>query len=75
MNQTIQIGIDMKHIRATLAALAFGLAALPALAGSFAIDLPRLDFPGPVTTGTDGTRACTLPLLPGAPGGCVQAGN
>ncbi len=69
----------MKTALATLAALGLGLAALPALAGGIAPDLPRLEFPAPVaapgTTGADATRGCTLPLLPGAPAACASAAN
>lgn len=65
----------MTSARTTLAALAFGLVALPALAGGIAIDLPRLDFPAPTTSGADTSRGCTLPLLPGAPATCAPAAN
>lgn len=69
----------MKTPLATLAALSLALAAPPALAGGFAPELPRLDFPAPVaapgTTGADATRGCTLPLLPGAPAACAPAAN
>lgn len=67
----------MKPALAVLAALSLSLSALPALAGGFAPDLPRLDFPAPVADpGTaDATRGCTLPLLPGAPAACAPAAD
>jgi hypothetical protein len=69
----------MKTFHLTLAALALGLAALPALAGGISFDLPRLDFPAPApapaTAGADASRDCTLPLLPAAPETCAPAGK
>ena len=62
----------MTHIRATLIALAFGVAALPALAGGFSFDLPRLDFPAP---GTETSRDCAPVANPGAPLACVPTGK
>jgi hypothetical protein len=49
--------IIMTLFRSALAALALGLAALPAAAGGLAPDLPRLDFP----TETGATRGCPDP--------------
>lgn len=67
----------MKTFHLTLAALALGVAALPALAGGISFDLPRLDFPAPApaTSGADASRDCTLPLLPAAPDTCAPAGK
>jgi hypothetical protein len=62
----------MTQIRATLAALAFGLAAQPVLAGGIPFDLPRLDFPAP---SADTSRDCTAAPLTGAPATCTPAGN
>ncbi len=67
----------MKTFHVTLAALTFGVAALPALAGGISFDLPRLDFPATATAtaGADTSRDCTLPLLPAAPQTCAPAGK
>jgi hypothetical protein len=67
----------MKAFHVTLAALTLGLAALPALAGDFAFDLPRLEFPtpAPATAGADASRDCALSLLPAAPETCAPAGK
>lgn len=54
----------MTHIRTALTALAFGLAALPALAVGNSFDLPRLEFPAP---GTETSRDCATVAVPGAP--------
>jgi hypothetical protein len=58
----------MTRIRMSLTALAFGLVAMPALAGGIAFDLPRLDFPAPTP---DATRACTLSMT----AGCMSDGQ
>lgn len=71
----------MKAVLVTLAALTLGLAALPALAGDWAFDLPRLEFPAPAigpaptTAGVDTSRDCTLSILPAAPEPCAPAGK
>ena len=62
----------MTTLHAPLVAFWLGLAALPAAAVGIPLDLPRLDFPAP---GTDTSRDCTLPLLPGAPHPCPGSGN
>lgn len=62
----------MKTFRTPIVALCLSLAALPAAAGGISFDLPRLDFPAP---GTDTSRDCPLPLLPGAPHPCAASGN
>ncbi|OYX44910.1 MAG: hypothetical protein B7Z02_03585 [Rhodobacterales bacterium 32-67-9] len=62
----------MAYIRATFIALAFGLVALPAVAGGISFDLPRLDFPAP---GTDTSRDCTAVTLPGGTQTCAQTGK
>ncbi|WP_413872693.1 hypothetical protein [Albidovulum sp.] len=69
----------MRAFHVTLAAPTLGLAALPALAGDFAFDLPRLEFPAPTpapaTAGADASRDCALSLLPAAPETCAPAGK
>ncbi len=62
----------MTYIRATFAALAFGLMALPAMAGGISFDLPRLDFPAP---STETSRDCGALALPGAPQPCTEGRN
>lgn len=62
----------MTTLRTPIVALCLGLAALPASAGGFSLDLPRLDFPAP---GADTSRDCTLPLLSAAPHPCAAPGN
>lgn len=65
----------MTFLRATLATLALGLAAIPAVANGMSFDLPRLAFPGTATTGSDSSRDCTAAPLPGAPLTCAPAGS
>ncbi len=58
----------MTRIRTILTAAAFGLIAVPALAGGISINLPRLEFPS-----DDGgaTRTCQTVTTPG----CVTDGQ
>lgn len=60
----------MTHSRATLTALAFGLVALPALAGGISFDLPRLDFPAPET---ETSRDCVTVAVPGGTLSCAPS--
>lgn len=48
----------MTSLRTAFLAAALGFAALPAAAGSFGFDLPRLDFP----TGVDVSRGTAAPV-------------
>jgi hypothetical protein len=65
----------MRNFLVTLVALTLGVAALPALAGGWSFDLPRMEFPAPAPAGADTSRDCTLSLLPAAPQGCAPAGK
>lgn len=49
----------MKYLALTLAIL------IPAQAGAFGLDLPRLTFPGPAGPGVE--RVCPAPAAPAAP--------
>ncbi|WP_347312340.1 hypothetical protein [Defluviimonas sp. SAOS-178_SWC] len=62
----------MTHIRTTLAALAFGLIAIPVTADAMSFDLPRLNFPAP---GTETSRDCTMVAVPGGPNSCTPTAN
>lgn len=55
----------MSLIRTTSVAILLGLAALPAAAGGFSFDIPRLDFPADPGV----TRGCTGPAT--QPIGCT----
>ncbi|MEZ5885955.1 MAG: hypothetical protein R3D56_03560 [Paracoccaceae bacterium] len=57
----------MSLIRTASVAILLGLAALPAAAGGFGFDIPRLDFP----TDTGVTRGCTGTAT--QPVGCAGA--
>ncbi|WP_284164096.1 hypothetical protein [Frigidibacter sp. SD6-1] len=57
----------MSLIRTASVAILLGLAALPAAAGGFSFDIPRLDFP----TDAGVTRGCTGPAT--QPVGCAGA--
>jgi hypothetical protein len=61
----------MTTLRTALLAAPFALLALPAAAGGFVFDLPRLTFPEP----TDGvTRDCQVPTL-GSPATCAPGNS
>ena len=62
----------MNRIRVILTAVSLGIVALPAAAGGISFDLPRLEFPAP---GTETSRDCVAPLLPGSPAACAECAN